>query len=337
MSDYCIWWIDDRPRREEKADHVERESDCITVDFSLPDRAIEQVEEDSFPDADLVLIDWVLNDEHDVISRGVSMEGIVREHLPRTPTYGFSGEETEELQEAQNERRFEAVFDLRGIISNEGITNLEKDLQDYELIESVRGDGFEALRNTLQPPSEGEEQLTSIIPREFSDGLQEGTKTKGGSKLEFARWVRERFLNTPGPLWNDQWLATNLGVSKTSLEPLAATLRESDRAVKYEGIFSHRVENRWWSSEVIGAVVELVDSSVADIQQAAPMLVPEEDREIATCDYCGEKYPDTVAAIKEGRDAEHPVHFRCSEIHHSREGPFEDYRVADKLTENNDD
>lgn len=337
MTDYRIWWIDDRSKREQKADDIEDRSESITVEFDISDDATTRIGDEDIPDVDLVLIDWVLDDDHDVISRGVSMEGILREHLPETPIYGFSGEKTEELEEAQNERRFEAVFDLREIISGGGIRKLESDIRNYDRLESIRGEGFEALRGTMDPPAEAQEQLKSIIPREFSGGLKQRSKTAGGSKIEFSHWVRERFLHTPGPLWNNQWLATKLGVSTDTLEYLIPRLQESDRDIEYDGIFAHRVDDRWWSDEVIGAVVEVADGSVSDIQQVAPQLVPEKHREIAICRYCEEEYPDTVAAIKEGDNAKHPVHFRCSNVHHSREGPFEDYRVAKKLTDTNDD
>lgn len=337
MTDYRIWWIDDRPDREKKADDIEDESDTITVEFNVPKDATNRIGDNDIPDADIVLIDWVLDDDHDVISRGISMEGILREHIPDTPIYGFSGEKTGELEEAQNERRFEAVFELREIISGEGIHKLESDIQDYLRLESIRGEGFDSLRDILDPPQEAEEQLKSVIPREFSEGLKQPSETAGGSKIEFSHWVRDRFLQTAGPLWDDQWLATNLGVSADTLDQLTPQLQETSRDISYEGIFAHRVGDRWWSGEVIGAVVEAVDGSVGDIQQAAPKLVPEEDREIATCHYCEEEYPDTVAAIKEGENAEHPVHFRCSNIHHSREGPFEDYRVAKNVTDTNGD
>jgi hypothetical protein len=337
MTDHRIWWIDDRPEREEKAKGIQQNSESITIEFSIPDKATSQIKDDSIPDVDLVLIDWVLSEDNDVISRGVSMEGILREHLPDTPIYGFSGEKTGELEEALNERHFEAVFQLRDIISTDGIRGLESDIRDYNQLDSVRGEGFEDLRDVMNPPAEAEEQLNSIIPRKFSEGLKKDSKTAGGSKIEFSHWIRERFLRTPGPLWDNQWLATNLGVTTDALEHLITRLQESDRDIKYDGIFAQRVDDRWWSSEIIGAVVAVADGSVSNIQQAAPQLVPEEHREIATCRYCEEEYPDTVAAIKEGENAEHPVHFRCSNVHHSREGPFEEYRVANKVTDTNGD
>jgi hypothetical protein len=55
------------------------------------------------------------------------------------------------------------------------------------------------------------------------------------------------------------------------------------------------------------------------------------ESEVPKCRVCGEELPDILAAGKNGEDATNPVHLGCSHIHHSREGPFEDYRVANDL------
>ncbi|WP_455450016.1 response regulator [Natrinema thermotolerans] len=338
MSEYSIWWIDDTPERKgTHSDVLEEQSESISVEFSGPEEATQDLSSGDTPRFDLVLIDWMLHEHGNFFGKGLTMAGTVRENLPEIPIYAFTGGSLSDLRTPASQEHFQATFSVDDLISEDGVKNLEDDLQDFALIESVRGDSLEDLLGVLNPPEDVIEELEGVTPREFNSGLKEDQTQDGGSRIEFADWVRHRFLETPGPLWNKVWTATKLGLEVEAFNNYKQMLYETEYGdFTYDGVFSHRKETLWWSSELIGAIVELSqrqDKPVSEISRAAPDLFGARGEEIAHCRLCGDDFPETVAAGEKGENAKYPVHFRCSDIHHSREGAFEDYRVAHNLEE----
>ncbi|WP_224268578.1 response regulator [Haloprofundus salinisoli] len=336
MSDYVIWWIDDTESRKEKhAEVLEEQMSNLSVIFTHPQKAAEKLNQNDHPDADLVLIDWMLNEQGEFLGKGLTMAGSVREHLQNTPIYGFTGGSLNELRTPASEHQFQSTLPLKDISSRAGAKNLEGDINDYQRVEAARGDGLKALLATLNPPEGLDEELKSLIPRTFSNGLKTDPTEEGGSSLEFADWVRHRFLKTPGPLLDCNWTATKLGVKPDYLDQYITELYETEYGeFTYDGIFHHRINPLWWTSELIEAVVDLAqsrDQTIGEIHAAAPNLLGVDDDHHSICTACGDPHPDTVAASIEGKDATYPVHFHCSNLHHSREGGFEDYRTAEDI------
>lgn len=335
MSDYTVWWIDDRDKREKNfANVLEDQADPLCVEFSNPEDATEDLQSDNEPDADLVLIDWVLHQNGDYTGKGLTMAGTVRENLPQVPIYAFSGEAIEELQQAVSKSHFQWTCEVSDLVSRDGTTKLVNDLSDYEALESVRGEGFKSLVDTLNPPETAIQEVEAVVPREFNSGLKKDPTVKGGNKLAFMEWVCHRFRETPGPLWNKTWTATKLGLEVDVFDDYLEELYDTSYGkVTYDGIFSHWSGERWWSSELIGVVVELNqerNGPVGEICRTASTILDVPEDGIAGCRVCGDKYPETVAAQTEGEDARFPVHLICSNVHHSREGKFEDYRLVDE-------
>ncbi|KZX50140.1 response regulator [Haloarcula sp. K1] len=335
MSDYTVWWIDDRDNREKNfANVLEEQADPLSVEFSNPEDATEALQSNNQPDADLVLIDWVLHQNGGYTGKGLTMAGTVRENLPQVPIYAFSGEAIDELQQPVSKSHFQWTCEVSDLVGVERATKLVNDLSDYEALESVRGEGFESLIETLNPPEAARQEVEAVIPREFNSGLKEDPTMKGGNKLAFMEWVCHRFRETPGPLWNKIWTATKLGLEVDVFDDYLEELYDTSYGeFTYDGIFSHWSGERWWSSEMIGAVVELNqdrDAPVGEICRTATKILDVPEDSIAYCRVCRDKYPETVAAQTEGKDARFPVHLICSNVHHSREGKFEDYRLVDE-------
>lgn len=344
---FTIWWIDDETDREENhAKPLEEFRDSLRVVFTEPedaesflyeDKSIDELEVDGDRSIDLALIDWRLNQHGEFPGKGLTMAGSVREQLADVPIYGFTGGSTKDIQDLQNpstDNHFQATYELKEIAREEGARLLEKDLRNYQQVKAARGEDFEALTETLSPPDGTLDELESVIPREFAQGLEQNRATEEGDHLRFVSWVRARFLETPGPLWDDMWTAVKVGIEPEIFDEYADQLVEAGSDdILYDGIFSHRCDRRWWSAEVIDAVVSLAeedDKRIREINRdAAALLGVGDDR--ATCSACGEPYPDTVAAVIEREDATEPVHYQCSHVHHTREGAFEDFRVADGI------
>ena len=329
MSEYTIWWIDDSPdRKENGADRIEEHVEELSTEFNEPEDAIDRLDNgEDLAGIDLVLIDWKLNEDGGFFGKGLTMAGKVREELTDIPVYGFSSDTVE------NKEEFEATYPFSDLHTKNGAEDLKADLEAYESVRSVRGEGLRDLIETLSPPEDTIADLESAIPREYVNGLRPDPQSDGGSVVEFVDWVRTRFLDTPGPLWNDAWTATKIGLKEEILGDYAEDLNDTKHGKAiYEGIFSHRKSRLWWSSSVIDAVVTISQEKEIDIGELK--TVGENvlgESEVPKCRVCGEELPDILAAGKNGEDATNPVHLGCSHIHHSREGPFEDYRVANDL------
>lgn len=339
MSEYDVWWIDDNDDRRDVSELLKGHTDKLSVEFSPPDRAIDKLTEESGAIRfDLVLIDWKLQEHGEFPGKGLTMAGRVREEMPTVPIYGFS-DAVQELRATAGEHQFDATYDVSRFKSEEGADLVEKDLDSYAKIEEAEGDGFEALLETLDVPDDAHNDLESVIPREYAGGLQ---PDGDGSIREFAYWVRNRFLETPGPVLDDRWWATKIGLEEEALENYVEELTSSiDDSPIYNGVFSHRFDRRWWATLAINSVVSIAKERgepIHELTTVAEKILGESER-LSYCRVClvddqpdqNDSRPGILAADKEGKDATHPVHLRCSHIHHTREGAFEDYRVADDL------
>jgi hypothetical protein len=337
MSEYDVWWIDDNEDRQDVSKLLERHTDKISVKFNFPDRAIDELTEESETiQFDLVLVDWKLQEHGEFPGKGLTMAGRVQEEMPSVPIYGFS-DAIQELRATAGDDQFDATFDVSQFKSAEGAKLVEKDLDSYAGIEDAVGSGSEGLLETLCAPNDAHEDLESIIPREYAGGIEPEQK---GSVREFAYWARNRFLETPGPVLDDRWWATKIGLEEEGLEKHIDELKNSiDQSLFYNGIFSHRYERRWWATLAIKSAVSIAKERgkpIHELKTVAEEILDESDA-LSYCRVCqartheNDSRPDILAAEKEGKDATHPVHLRCSHIHHTREGAFEDYRVADEL------
>ena len=344
MSDaYTAWWIDDELNSREAADVLDEQSDRITVDDFPPKEALDRCgfrddedaettgDLDPGSEPDMVLIDWKLNRRSDFTGRGTSMLGIVRDHYGKIPIYGFSAE-----PDNVNTERFLRVFDLRRDLTAQGAAeDLIEDIEDFGEINGVADDGLDGLIHTLDPPTDQDEELKPIIPRELTNGLSNHNDGEVAGLHQFTEWVWKRFLQRPGLLLDDLWAATKLGLTKQAFVDAKPCLREAvDGEIKYTGVLSPSTD-RWWKSQVIQALINIGEEEGGDGRfdrtwKKGAELFAESKDEIARCEKCGEILPETVAAPSPNSNLMESVHYRCSEIHHSREGAFADFRIFEQ-------
>lgn len=340
---YTVWWIDDELDSREAANVLDEQSDEIIVDDFPPESALERLgfrddessgaTENIDPELkpDMVLIDWKLNRRSDFTGRGTSMLGIVRDHFGKIPIYSFSAEPQD-----VNTERFLRVFDLRSDLTSPGIAeDLIEDIEDFEQINEKSDAGLQGLISTLNPPAGQDEELKPIIPRELSDGISNHKDGEVAGLQQFTEWVWKRFLQRPGLLLDDLWTATKLGLTEEAFADTKHRLREAvDDEINYTGVLSP-ASDRWWKSQVIQALINIDESEGGDGRfdrtwKKSAELFAESKDDLARCKKCGEELPETVAAPSPNSSSMKPVHYKCSEIHHSREGAFADFRIFEQ-------
>lgn len=338
---YTVWWIDDEQTSRDTAEVLNEQSDQLEViDFS-PETALNKLGfgdgegegSDGEPNAvtrpDMVLIDWKLNRRSDFAGRGTSMLGMVRDQFGKVPIYGFSTEPQD-----INAERFLRVFDLNSELASPGTAeDLIEDIKDFKRIDRKSGEGLQGLISTLNPPDGQEEDLKPIIPRELSEGISNHQDGEVAGLHQFTEWVWKRFLQRPGLLLDDLWAATKLGLTKEAFADKNSRLREAvDGSVNYTGVLSPENE-RWWKSQVIQALINIDKSEGGDgsferTWKKGAELFAESEEDLAECYVCDDtKLPETVAAPSPNSSSREAVHYKCSEIHHSREGAFADFRI----------
>lgn len=336
-EDYQIWWIDDEDSNVVAATELGNSRSDLDVEFQTPNKV-----DDFKTEPDLILVDWFLDQgTPSNYERGISIEAKLREKTnSETPIYGFSGESEKRLDEQFSDKRFDhGIFERADLSEPEAADKLVKDIKSYEAIRDVSGGDFRDLVDLLAFPEDDYDSLESIIPREYSDGLPQ-IRERPGAGLNFARWVRTRFLVTPGPLLNPTWAATQLGLAPEAFSTYCEefTSVEVPDDLKYSGVFSHRVDDRYWESQLMRALAKLeqdadVEGSPKETWQVGFAVLGACEDERATCAVCEEPFPQTVAAKRRGENAQLPVHYRHSNVHHSREGAFKDYREISRGNE----
>ncbi|MDB2272847.1 hypothetical protein PM032_17935 [Halorubrum ezzemoulense] len=332
MSDnYQVWWIDDQEKHKKAAAELENSHPDLEVSFRTPGKL-----DDFETSPDLILVDWFLDKEtQSNYDKGISVEAKLREMVDsESPIYGFSGEASKRSDEQFTNNRFDyGIFKRSELSSPDSADLLIKDIQSYEKIQTARGEDIQALLDLLDVPEDDYQGVKSVIPREFNDGLPEKGE-KPGASLNFARWVRTRFLPTPGPLLNTKWAATQLGIDAEAFGEYSGQFNsvEISENLEYSGVFSHRSEKRYWESQLMRALAKLekesdVERTIQETWRIGVAVLGVSDEHRAKCVVCRETYPQTVAARKPGEDADLPAHYRHSNVHHSREGAFKDHRV----------
>ncbi|MEZ3145549.1 hypothetical protein [Halobaculum sp. MBLA0143] len=342
---YTAWWIDDDPDREESAEVFEEGSNRLVVKFERASEVAEKLwfesestdGEDRTTSAngaarvsdesvDIILLDWKLYEDGRFGGTGKSIVGVLREEFSETPVYGLSSQ-----PDFIDESVFDDTFDVDRLVG--AAEQVVSDIDDYRRIEA-NGESIETLVGCLNPPETDTQQLERLVPRKFTGGLTDADTETG---VEFAGWVRDDLLPRPGLLLNRTWTATKLGVEQNVLDDREHVLTDADvENQTYSGVFEPS-ETLWWKSKLIDTLVDVDieeggSGQFTNTWEKGAELLDADAEERSTCVVCNESFPETVAAATAGEEyAQHPVHFRCSDVYKSRMGAYADFRVANKL------
>lgn len=331
-SEYTVLWVDDDEGRRTGQDREFGRDGRIKVipvePLNLAERLLhggENLVEEGAPD--LALVDWYLQ-TGEYSADGPSIEGILHDRYPEMPVYGFSnqyGDQRFMRERKQGENRFE-IITAPDQLKDEGII---KDIDAYRNIESKKGEGLLGILDLLKAEKDLKNKIQPILPQEFAEGIPAGEDYEPGGVLRLARWIRHDLLRQPGLVWDDIWTATKLGIDIDVFEEYRGDLTSEE----YSGVFSHNI-HRWWRYEVTKKLHKMASEEDITIDRTwkdAPRVLGVNVDDIAVCDVCGEKYPETVAAEKANEDPEFQVHYECSNIENSRGSTFEDLRVLVEL------
>lgn len=150
--------------------------------------------------------------------------------------------------------------------------------------------------------------VESVIPGFILDGGCDDSRL-------LSAWIRDRFLDTPGPVVGIERVATRLGMTVDVFEER----REFFESAEYDGVFSEVVDEKWWLKEALHLGYDEFDLY---------------EHEQPICVVCGRGSPDRIAEyIESERTTLQPVHYRCSNIERSRRGAYLKRRTARPETE----
>ena len=93
--------------------------------------------------------------------------------------------------------------------------------------------------------------------------------SEGGHGILFIRWLLHQVLPYPCFLWAKHWVAARLGISIESLREVLkgnSDLAEDLKAMRYSGILAGFLGERWWRSALEDYVWNLSGGHMADLQ-----------------------------------------------------------------------
>ena len=91
--------------------------------------------------------------------------------------------------------------------------------------------------------------------------------TSGRHGILFARWLLHEVLPYPSFLWSEYWVAARLGITLKDLRKVIKgdnSLAEDLESMRYSGILSGFLGERWWRGAIEGYVWELAGRSRAE-------------------------------------------------------------------------
>jgi hypothetical protein len=325
-----ICWIDDNVKHRFDAENLQGKMTLSgkkgKVLFYHPEDFKSVVESEK--KVDLFLIDYYLNRSPNAKGRayagkGISFIGLLRENYPDTPIYTFTALPRDKTSTDLThilEKEAEARPDFARI-QGSGHEFLYYDTLDYGIIRKTVPKGAAKLIDLLKPPPIEKEKIASLLPHILKTSEFMGVESQNiaGRSLDYASWVRNVLLATPGFLYNKLYSATAVGMISDAFQE---RLTEFNSAL-YRGLFAQSLqETLWWKITLFESVNKkaqdraekekpIEDRALSDVKRLATYAFELKEDEIATCSVCNKRYPDTVGTEVDNGEMV-PVHYRCS-------------------------
>jgi hypothetical protein len=317
-----LWIDDDYVNHEDDAKNLESEISNLTVEIIHP-VDLEKKLKSKIKKPDLFLVDFFLNqipapDGRIFPDRGLTVAGKLKERYPELPIYGVSHEEKRGMFDTDAQAA-KSVFDKQltfETVQNDGAKILYWDARDFRIIRIAEKENIDALLSTLKAPESIKDRFQLVLPDALRNGL--GTKKEGNS-IAFGRWILEKFLPTPGFLYDDLHAATHFGLTETAFKRISKEKRF--KKIKYSGIFSKTSSDLWWVSELNNLVFSSPKAKKIDSDttwEIAPSIFGISGVESSKCVVCNEPYPELVGINLDDENKLLPVHYRCSEPYPSK-------------------
>lgn len=231
------------------------------------------VEEDDVVDADLVLVDFVLENWADrpvqaSISpvNGLALAGVLQGHANEAggrPTAfalrtGRLDKVPSQFPQPKAEHAFARLNNLEWVFPKIRDDRVDLIGQFHQLAEAV----------TLLPDSweqaAGQRELERLLGLEAGPAWTEDARlgvrsafppvheiSSTSHGLAFVRWILQRILPYPCFLWDATWLASRMGLSRSKFDELYAEgLNELLATTVYSGVLDRFLGTRWWRAGV---------------------------------------------------------------------------------------
>lgn len=336
-----IWWVDDdfldSSRDNYRVLKLYKKDNRLAIEGFAP-LDFEKKLENTKKAPELFLIDYKLNEIENpegikYAYTGTGLVGRIRDKFPEHPIYMVS-----RILEKRHLIEDVDLFDR--LLMHESLTDREKtakeiminDALDYQKIRRIRNrHSIKPILNLLNIPKGEIKYFEELLPEQLKGGIGDPTVHSSTGNIEFtyqlsgairfARWTKRNLLLHPGPLYNDLYAATFLGMSeKYFVKSFIDKYTSFNNKVTalYRGIFSQSSEKRlWWKGELARYVLSQDESNefpVTDIWRYAPQVLRLERKHMSKCSVCGELYPETVAHDPDDKNRMMPAHWRCSEV-----------------------
>lgn len=330
MTEYCVVCIDDEAENNSdraRAINLLHERDELALIKLHPNQVMDWLQEPS-AQPHMFVVDFRLNAIADANGKtypfnGTALIGMVRDVYPQVPVYLVSAFFTESHSAKEVE-----IFD-RKITQDDLVEQnfIRSDVEDFSLVAASTAQGIDSVLQLLQAPVCSLEDISQVLPRELSEGLEDEVVVIDGEQksstfefsgiVRFARWVQRPLLTAEGILCSDLHASVLLGMEITYFTDsfLQSEIgREFIECAAYNGIFSFTSERRWWKQAIFDFVYSRPNAQEVAIDQLPRcsgeiLEVPTESQSI--CVVCSQPFPEVVA--RSGEDI-FPAHRSCSEI-----------------------
>ena len=322
-----ILWIDDYPQRSKRAADLQDASGMNVKFISVMNKDIEEemarIRSDYY-EPEMVIIDHILDKTSpDSLTRlGSTLAGLIRETWKKCPVFGITA--VDKVGQIDIERY---TYDelIEGDRLSEYMLYIPNVVEGFKRCVKVKS--IEKWIALLKAPKDETERIKNCMPHNAKTDIE---------RKDFAnrvyRWFRIKFYKMPGFLYDEDWVATFVGVRRRAIKKYLKYFKGTG----YDGVFNNPNDQRWWKSrlyEVIYSKCEDENAAYRASQDVANevLCVKKEDR--SKCYVCGKDWPETVAYVDESENAgTEQMHLGCTVAHtlYPYEPMFEEIRVMGK-------
>jgi CheY-like chemotaxis protein len=312
-------WIDDNPQREEGARNLGEALNVETVfiDVSTADSETRLSNLLESEEPDLIIIDHNLEDiESGVFKKGSTVATYIRERWFDCPIISVSSNIVE--IDSQQRALYVDLFPFERI--SDFYPNILSIATSFKTLKNKKPTNTDEFLDMLGTPEDDRINLTNVLPMTLKHNF-----TNKSLLVEIAQWIKFVLLKRPGFLMDRTWVATLVGIKPESFYKVEAQFE----GAKYTSYFSNDNEERWWKSEVLVKIYELVEAGTYPWEKGRflPGIV---EQDFSVCHASGEPFPETVAFIDNAADAPQvPIKIKYSHLHPDYESllNFEDIRM----------
>jgi len=280
-------WIDDNPSRKESAVNLEDEIG-VKVDFkSIKGEEVEKLllEIIQQEEPDLIIIDHILDQAvSDTIKTGSTAAIFLRDKWPSCPIVSVTAVDLDEV-DFFHKSTYEYMIEAHSISKNynkilaliNGVISMKE-----EVISNIK-----QLIDLLNPPALDIENIQKIIPTRIRMVIEDESLP-----LKYYRWLNSLLFKRPGFLLDEDWTANLVGLNRAGFEKVKKDFKDA----MYTGVFSDTSTVRYWKSDVIRILGELVDD--VDLPwRLGRQLIKDHPEFYSKCYPSDEDYPETIAQL----------------------------------------